>query len=74
MWSAIGVILNAIGALFLGWLRVKDLELAEAKAGQYKEIADQNKTAAETSDAMAQAAAQHPTDDDIAGRLRDDTF
>jgi len=72
--AIIGAILNAIGGLWLAWLRQKDAEIAEAKAGEEKVIADENKTAAETSDAMAQVAAQHPTDDSTTGRLRDGSF
>lgn len=74
MWTAIGVVLNAFGALILGWLKQRDAELAEQQVGRATEIAKENKIAAETSDAMAQAAAQHPTDDGVAGRMRDESF
>jgi hypothetical protein len=74
MWTGIGVVLNALGALILGWLKQKDAELAEVKSGRAMEIAKQNQVAAETSDAMAQAAAQHPTDDGVAKRMRDESF
>ena len=72
----IGAALLAIIVLggFLIWLAFRNVTASADKAGTATEDSAINKAAAEKADAIAQAAAVRPSDDDVTDRLRKSSF